>query len=133
MVVPLMITLTPAGQISASGNDGNCNPGEFCIYRNDSRNGPIADWSGDDTSHHDEPMDDCMRTTICLMKAGNEGNSAWNRTGVKVCVYGGKNWAGDNTLLNPGQIINKFPGGEHSIGRNQNSSHNVNSQSCGGD
>jgi hypothetical protein len=126
VIVTALAAMVPLGATAAGEpirprtplRDGICQSGEFCVYRDSNRSGPVLDWNraGDDNAYSNNTW------PIVGGNVNDEASSYWNRTTCAVRVYRNSN---QNP---PGQT---FPAGSFgnfsgtSVGNDQASSHDA--------
>lgn len=127
----LAVSFTAIGLVlaqiaGAAGNDGACNSGERCGWRNSYEGGSLADWAGNDVSFTDEPgADDAMYNangTQDVSNAGDRISSVRNRETSTIWWFDSSNCNGDNTPLAAGADLDVMPGGGGDVGDNEASS-----------
>lgn len=81
----LLVTASPAG---AALRDGVCNAGEFCVFRDLNRLGPVHDWQPNVGSGNlDLDYGNDYYVTASSTKVGGTVSSARNRTSSTYRVY----------------------------------------------
>lgn len=94
------LSTTPAAATPL--RDGICQNGEFCVYRDSNRSGPVLDWNraGDDNAYSNNTW------PIVGGNVNDEASSYWNRTNCKVRVYRDSNQNGTGETFDPGERQN---------------------------
>ena len=119
-------SLFAATAASAANNDGVCNTGERCGWRDSNLSGGMADWAGNDGNFTDESNgDDAMHGTTGIQIVANSGDrisSVRNRETFTIYFHGNSNCGGDDTQLVAGATLASMPGGGGEVGDNEASS-----------
>jgi hypothetical protein len=119
-------TLFTAHAAGAANDDGICNAGERCGWRNSNFGGSMADWGGGDSDFADEPGgDDAMYTSggvEDVPRSGDRISSVRNRETFTIWFHADDTCGGDDTPLAAGAQLNTMPGGGGDVGDNEASS-----------
>lgn len=112
--------------LTGCDDDGVCDAGERCGWRDSNQDGSMADWSGNDANFGDErDGDDAMHFDNGVRDqpvSGDRISSVRNRETVTIRWYADSSCAGDDTPLAPGASLNSMPGGGGDVGDNEASS-----------
>jgi hypothetical protein len=100
----------------ATLRNGICEAGEFCLYRDANRSGPVMDFNRGADSLSYGPL----RWPIVGGRVNDSASSAWNRTNCSVRVYAGTNLNGNGVTIVAGNS-SSLP----AVGDNQASSHDA--------
>jgi hypothetical protein len=110
----------------ACDDDGSCDQGERCGYRDSGLSGHLADWSDDDGNFANEPNgDDAMRSgdgALATATSGDRISSVTNREAHAICFYADSSYGGDDTRVLSGRSLSSMPGGGTDVGDNEASS-----------
>jgi Peptidase inhibitor family I36 len=116
--LPVFQTIGSDDVTVAALRNGICDNGEFCVYRDSNRTGPVIDWAkGVDDHHYGNDT-----FPITGGRVGDEGSSVWNRTGCLVTVYRDGDFGGPWVDIAPGAARNL---GGTPVGNDRASSHNA--------
>jgi hypothetical protein len=104
-------------------NDGICDAGERCGWRDSNFDGSMADWAGDDGNFANEPNgDDAMHFDNGVQDTPSSGDrisSVRNRENVTIWWYADSSCAGDDTPLAANTGLASMPGGGGDVGDNE--------------
>lgn len=112
----------PAAQASPAGTlalrNGICEAGEFCLYRDSNRTGPVIDWASgrDDATYNNDTW------PIVGGGVNDRASSYWNRTGCNVRIHRDSNANGAGLTVGPNRLGNLAG---TPVGGDQASSHNA--------
>lgn len=116
----------PAAQASAveplALRNGICEAGEFCLYRDSNRTGPVIDWASgrDDTTYNNDTW------PIVGGGVNDRASSYWNRTGCNVRIHRDSSFNGPGlTARASGQAGDRGNLAGTPVGGDQASSHNA--------
>lgn len=108
-IVGLTLAGTPVAQAEAAPpvgiaalSNGICEAGEFCLYRDANRTGPVKDFNRGVDSMTYGPF----RWPIVGGQVDNSASSAWNRTNCTVRVYANSSLNGNGRSIPPGGTTN---------------------------
>ncbi|OJF11096.1 hypothetical protein BG844_28560 [Couchioplanes caeruleus subsp. caeruleus] len=88
--------------LAAALSNGVCESGEFCLYRDRNRSGPVKDYGTavDDTYYRGKTW------PIVGGELDNTASSVWNRTGCEVRVYQFSDYNGNVAVIAAGSWRN---------------------------
>ncbi len=119
------VAVTPAQ--AATGQNGVCEPGEFCLYFNSGQKGSVADLARGFKTYGTGA--DCVKFVSAGAGQGkcvkNEAASAWNRESSAVTVFRKSGWAGAIQGVAAGARVNL-----NSSLKNENAGHVIDSASA---
>ena len=108
-VVGLTLAGIPVAQAEAASpmtitelSNGICEAGEFCLYRDQNRTGPVKDFARGVDSFTYGPF----RWPIVGGQVDNSASSAWNRTNCTVRVYSNSSLNGEGKSIPAGGSTN---------------------------
>ena len=98
--LPVQAEAAPAAVIKV-GN-GVCDSGEFCIYRDGSRSGPVFDFGKGVDSLNYTPL----RWPATGGAVNDKASSVWNRSTCRVKVFSNGKLQPPASVFQPGAIVN---------------------------
>ncbi|HEU4523937.1 MAG TPA: hypothetical protein VFR62_02895 [Gemmatimonadales bacterium] len=121
-----MVAVIAAGVIpaAAADNDGVCNTGERCGWRDSFENGSLADYGGNDVNFTSGGNDGMYLSggILDVTNSGDRISSVENRETVTIWWHADSNCGGDDTPLAAGADLDTMPGGAGDVGDNEASS-----------
>jgi len=102
----LLVLLPTASAHAATGNNGYCEPGEFCLYFNSNYAGSMRDYTSFEQATYFSSSGACHTFTTAGNGQGvcvkNNAASAWNRKTAMVTVYYNSYFGGTQQSFGPG-------------------------------